>query len=214
MSAARRRGQTQPMSPRAVTSRPIIVAALIGLTIAALGIPSACGGDDDSSKGAATTTAPEPNVAKSEDPPKGGAAPGPTDEELQQDVREQEREREEDRKFDESFRESPFDKLVNKLPIREPPLYVEQYITTTGSHTIYTAVDRKRFLCDLNARQRGKAVAGFYRSADRVFRSGGVNDFVQVVTPATPTREELPALATARKGSVSLTKLGRDSDGC
>lgn len=171
---------------------------------------SGCAGDGGSSENprpGGTDASPAPDEKAKEQT-------GPTDEELQGEVRERERDREEDRKFDEAFRETRFDKLIAKLPIRKPPLYVEQYITTTGSHRVHTAVDRKRFVCELDVGERRKAVADFYRAADKVFRAGGVNDFVQVVTPTSQTTEELPAMATARKGSVSLTRLGRVRDRC
>jgi len=119
------------------------------------------------------------------------------------------REREEDREFDRHFEETPFEKLLDRLPIRKPPLHVEQYITTQGSHKVYTAVSKKRFLCQMTPHQRLAAVRAFYRHADAVVRRGGVKDFVQVVTPLAETAERLPALAVGRNGSVSLTKRGR-----
>lgn len=102
---------------------------------------------------------------------------------------------------------TPFDRLIARLPIRRAPLYVEQYITTQGSHTLYTAVAKQRF-CGMSAQQRVAAVKAFYRAASNAFRSAGINDFVQIVTPQAATTEKLPALAVAKGGSVSLTKLG------
>ncbi|MDQ4049487.1 MAG: hypothetical protein M3131_08940 [Actinomycetota bacterium] len=128
--------------------------------------------------------------------------------------REAEQDRREDREFDRGFRETAFEKLVGQLPIREPPLFVEQYITSRGSSTVYTAVAPKRFFCGRSPARRKAAVTAFYRDAAKLFRRRGVNNFVQVVTPIAETAERLPALATGRNGSVSLTKRGRAKGPC
>lgn len=128
--------------------------------------------------------------------------------------RERERDRKADRRFDRDFKESAFDKLVGKLPIRKPPLHVQQYITTSGSHRVYTAVDRGRFLCRMTPAQRRKAVAGFFRAADRVMRAGGIDDFAQTVTVTTQDAQDLPVLARAKRGSVTLTGQGRERSPC
>jgi len=91
---------------------------------------------------------------------------------------------------------------------------VQQYITSTGSHRVYTAVDRRRFLCRMTRAQRRRAVAGFFRAADRIMRAGGVDDFVQVVTVTSETTQNLPALAQARRGSVTLEGPARERNPC
>lgn len=213
-----------------------IRSALIALALTALVAAAGCGGDDDSSdeaKPAKTATGPDAEAlaraererriaaAKEKRAGKKGRPKKSRREIREQRAREaaqlrkeREQERREDREFDKGFEETPFDKLVDKLPIRKPPLYVEQYITDAKSHKLHTAVDRKRFFCKMTPRQRKKAVEGSYRAADKVMRSGGVTDFVQVVTLTAETLEDLPTLATARKGSVSLTKLGRGKGPC
>lgn len=128
--------------------------------------------------------------------------------------REAERDRKEDREFDRAFRQTAFEKLVGQLPVRKPPLYVEQYITEQKSHRIYTAVDPKRFFCGKTPARRKSAVSAFYRDASRSFRRRGIDDFVQVVTPLAETVDNLPALAVAREGSVSLTRRGRGKGPC
>lgn len=137
----------------------------------------------------------------------------PSDEELQEEVRERDRDRAEEQKFDDPFRRTRFDRLIAKLPIRKPPL-LRGAIHHHQRHKLYTAVNRKRFRCDLDVVQRKQAVADFYRTATKVFREGGVDDLVQVVTPASQTTEELPVIAMARDGSLPLTRLERARDGC
>ncbi len=119
-----------------------------------------------------------------------------------------------ERDFEKDFpKPTGFEKVVDALPIRKPPLYVEQYGTFEDSHRLETAVDRKRFFCGKTPDQRQAAVAAFYRSADRRFRASGIRDFVQVVTLPGKTGTG-PTLAVARQGSVSLTRLGRGRGRC
>lgn len=195
-----------------------------------------CGGDDDGSDGERAATSPtvtdrarEPDTRERRERAgkngRGASGKGrggvkkrlskaERERERARERREAERDRKEDREFDRAFRETAFEKLVGQLPVRKPPLYVEQYITQQNSHRIYTAVDPKRFFCGKTPARRKAAVSAFYREASRSFRRRGIDDFVQVVTPLAETVENLPALAVAREGSVSLTKRGRAKRRC
>lgn len=215
------------MTRRAVL--PFLVLLLAGTAIV-----SGCAGDEEPARkadpaadntntaGKPDSSASKPETAGAEAQDRGTKIPRESRAEkerrIKADAKQADRElkqlEEDDREFDKEFKQTRFDKLIAKLPIRKPPLFVEQYITTDDSHTVHTAVDRKRFLCRLNAGQRKRAVEDFYRAADKVFRAGGVKDFEQVVTPLSETTEQLPALATARKGSVSLTARGRSRGPC
>ena len=124
------------------------------------------------------------------------------------------RQRADDRKFDQAFKPTPFGKLVDRLAIRKPPLYVEQYVEIEGSHKLYTAVEPKRFFCGRSPSRRKAAVRMFYSDASRLFSRNGFSDFVQVVTPVSETAEKLPALAVGREGSVSLTSRGKGKGPC
>jgi hypothetical protein len=178
--------------------RRLIVLTLLAI---ALGL-AACGGDDSSDdKTAASTTA-----QKKRPPTEAEAARREAqDEKAQQEELKKEKESDED--FDRSFSESSFERLVGKLPLKAPPLYVQQYITGDG-HKLYTAVERQRF-CTLSPAKREAAVTASYKSADKSFRAAGVKDFEQVVTPLSDSIENLPALATASAGTVKLTARGR-----
>ena len=187
-----------------MTRRPtaLATAALLALALVAAG----CNGDEDDKKAAESTTT---TGARGKPAP----APKEREEALREaaEAKQQERELkgldEDDKEIEKSFEESPFERAILKLPIRKPPLYVEQYITGEG-HKAYTAVDEKRF-CKLSPAKREAAVTSFYKAADRDLRRAGVKDFVQVVTPLASTTEELPALATGRAGKVSLSRRGR-----
>lgn len=166
----------------------------------------------DSSAGKTNTAGAPADRAESGTTDKKGARPTPRGEKIEskaakarriaRDRKEQKRELErfekEERRFDEQFRETPFDKLIAKLPIRRPPLYVEQYITDKG-HTIYTAVARKRFVCKMSAQQRKKAVAEFYRAANKSFLAGGIKDLAVIVTPLAETIESFPRSRPQKK---------------
>lgn len=208
-----------------------LLAALAALAVAG------CSGDDDSDKDKASTAAETAPVGKpkartkSGEPAKksagakrsagkkGKTVKGTVSEaELQKEreaIRKEEAEdRKQDREFDREFSETALERIVSDLPIRKPPLFVEQYITSKGSSTVYTAVGPKRFFCGMSVARRKAAVTEFYRTADKRFRSKGVRDFVQVVTPVAETTERLPALAIGRKGSVRLTARGRAKGPC
>jgi len=174
---------------------------------------SSCGGGGDSAKKADSSTT-QTNLSENQDRPHGKPPPpkeaGRAKQEAadkKQQARELEALKKEDKKFDRSFKETSFERLVNKLPIQKPPLYVAQYISGDG-HKLYTAVDRKRF-CKMPAGQRKKAVESFFKAADASLRRANVTDFEQVVTPLSDSIDKLPALATARKGTITLTGLGR-----
>ena len=184
--------------------RAATILALVALLALALGA-SGCNGDDPE-KESGRSTATTRDRAKA--PP-----PRERDEALREAEEAQQQERElkdleqDDKELEESFEGTPFERAIQKLPIRRPPLYVEQYITGEG-HKVYTAVAERRF-CRMSAARREAAVTSFYKAADRSLRRAGVKDFVQVVTPLAATTEELPALATGRAGKVSLSRRGR-----
>lgn len=146
-----------------------------------------------------------------------------------------------DRAFDTRFQKTPFDRVVDKLPLREPPLHVLQWVLTDRSltldtraererfyrlperaqaqwlvpkveHKLYARVDEKQFYA-MSESARAAAVEAFYRDAEKLFQQAGIRDFVLVVAPLTETLEQLPELAVGRGGSASLTLLGRARPG-
>lgn len=184
--------------------RPVARLILLCLALVVAG----CGGDDDSDGAARTQTSTDELRPRTAPNPKevAGARQERADEKLKQ--REEKELEQGDEEFDKAFEETPFDRLVGRLPIRRPPLHVQQYISGDG-HKLYAAVIRKRF-CALSPTRRERAVSAFFRSADGTFRRGGVDDLELVVTPVSETLDRLPALATASGKSVTLTSRGRD----
>ena len=183
--------------------RPCI--ALIPLALA-LGL-AGCSGDDDSGEkaGAGTTT---DEVRRARTAPEGRDQAGARREAEEEKQRKRDLESlEDDRGFDRGFEDTPFDRLVDKLPLKEAPLHVQQYITGDG-HKVYAAVSRKQF-CGLSAARRQRAVESYFESANRTFRRAKVDDLEIAVTPASETLDKLPELATARGDTVTLTRLGR-----
>jgi hypothetical protein len=168
---------------------------------------SACGGDNGSETKSASSTTPTTNDGGKASAPHEAEQAKQEDRDKEEQKKELKQQAREDRQFDKSFTETSFERIAGKLPIRKPPLYVQQYITGDG-HKVYTAVDRKTF-CKLSVSAKQKAVASYFKSADALFRAGHVNDFQQVVTPVSDSIEKLPALATASGGSVKVTPLGR-----
>lgn len=68
------------------------------------------------------------------------------------------------RAFNEQFRKTPFDRAIDKLPLRKPPLEVEQWVTDSPPDKLGTEAARKRFY-RMSDRARQAAVRRFYRSA-------------------------------------------------
>ena len=213
-----------------MSSRRHLQARFCLVSLVAL-LAAGCSGDDEESGNekastnaeTAPVTKPEPRGKTADKRRRRGAKRTPAKKKLSKAELEKERralkreaarDRKEDREFDRGFEETPFEKLVSRLPVRKPPLFVEQYITSRGSSTVYTAVAPRRFFCGRSRARRRDAVASFYRDADRLFRRGGVDDFALVVTPIAETTESLPALATGRDGKVSLTRRGRGKGPC
>lgn len=68
------------------------------------------------------------------------------------------------RAFNEQFRKTPFDRAIDKLPLRKPPLEVEQWITDLPPDKLPTKAARERFY-RMPDRARKAAVRRYYRSA-------------------------------------------------
>ncbi|MGI8945964.1 MAG: hypothetical protein ACR2GL_06990 [Thermoleophilaceae bacterium] len=67
------------------------------------------------------------------------------------------------RAFDEQFRRSPFDRGIDKLPLRKPPLDVVQWVTDSPPDPLRTKAQRERFY-GMSQRAREAAVRKYYRS--------------------------------------------------
>lgn len=70
------------------------------------------------------------------------------------------------RAFNEQFRKTPFDKGIDKLPLRKPPLDVEQWVTDSPPDKLPTKAARERFY-RMSDRERAAAVRKFYRSGPK-----------------------------------------------
>lgn len=145
----------------------------------------------------------------------------------------------EDRAFERRFGETDVDRALDRLPLREPPLDVLQWVVTDVGEDLVSADrerrervyampegEREKLLepkvshevharvgrerwYGMSRRERARAVRAFYREAEAAFGAEGIDDLVLVVTPLNATTENLPPLAIGRAGSASLTLLGR-----
>lgn len=70
------------------------------------------------------------------------------------------------RAFNEQFRKTPFDKGIDQLPMRKPPLEVEQWITDLPPDKLTTEAARERFY-RMSRRARAAAVRKFYRTGPK-----------------------------------------------
>lgn len=115
--------------------------------------------------------------------------------------------------LEEEFAQTPFGGAVDELPLRKPPLHVQQFVLEGDSHDLVVRVAPRRFLCDLSAEQRVTAVRAYFTAAERVMRDAGVRDFRLTVDAVRDTGEVRP-LARASERGVHLTARGRDTRSC
>ena len=155
---------------------------------------AACGGDDDD-----------------------GADPAKLRDEAAKSFKASERQAKRDRQRDPDARDDerrePFVAVATTLPIRRPPLPIQQYVLDRG-HRIIARPSARDFFCDRDVDERRLAVEAFYREADKRFRAGGIRDFSLLVAEHSPTLESIKPLATAEDGKVELTKRGRGDRDC
>lgn len=122
-------------------------------------------------------------------------------------------EREQDEAVEAEFAPTAFDSAVDTLPLREPPLYVRQFVLEDGSHELVVRVKPRRFLCETSAEQRVAAVRAYFTAAERIMRESGIGDFTLTVDAVRETAEVRP-LAEASARGVRLTGRGRDTRSC
>ena len=67
------------------------------------------------------------------------------------------------RAFDQQFRRTPFDKAIDELPLRKPPLDVVQWVTDLPADKLRSKAQRERFY-RMAEPARAAAVKMFYRS--------------------------------------------------
>jgi hypothetical protein len=108
--------------------------------------------------------------------------------------------------------ETPFDRVIDTLPIREPPLPVQQYMSFGGRHLLVVRPTAHDYYC-LSVGQRQAVVAAFSAQATPLFRSRGIHD-ASFVFDALRSTGVVHPLARARGSSVSLTALGRQRRSC
>ncbi len=109
---------------------------------------------------------------------------------------------------------SAFEAVVNDLPLREPPLPVEQYVANEGGRQLVARLAPKAFFCGRDAAARKAAVSDLYELTRRRFRARGVSGIELVVAPLTASVQDIRPLARGRGGSVALTKRGRGRGPC
>lgn len=143
------------------------------------------------------------------------AAENAGDEEKVADLEQQLRDTdaEEEAELEEEFAQTPFDKVIDRLPLDRPPLYVGQFMTEDEGHRLIVRPPARRFFCGRTLDQRLDAVRKYYEDADRHMRKAGIRDFELVVDSLRDTGE-VRALARAKDGEVRLTKRGSGPGPC
>jgi|SRR5215213_604373 len=107
-----------------------------------------------------------------------------------------------------------FSASVDELPIRKPPLPIQQYVITKGSHEIIARPNARDYFCLGGVDARHAAVIAFYTEARRRFSMRRIRDFSLVIAPISPTLEHIRPLAHARDDTVTLTGFGQTERAC
>jgi len=106
-----------------------------------------------------------------------------------------------------------FEAFLDVLPIRKPPLPIQQYMSAEGSARLVARPRARDFFCGWDIATRKAAIEAFYRQAVRVARAARVRGFSLVVDALRETGDVRP-LAYGRHGSVTLTRRGRKRGSC
>lgn len=122
-------------------------------------------------------------------------------------------ERVQDEAIEEEFAaNTPYDKAVDSLPIKKPPLYVEQVMLDT-TRTLVVRTKSRRFFCGRTEEQRLAAVGDYYGLAESAMTANGIEDFALIVDGLRETGDVKP-LARGADGKVALTARGRGRGPC
>jgi len=116
-----------------------------------------------------------------------------------------------ERSSDRGATSQDFDRAVERLDIKQPPLRVQQTIQFGKSHRLYVAVRRRYFLCTLSVPERRRAVEEFFARSRHQLEDAGVNDFSMVVTRVQSAGMNYPRWAVAGPQRIRLTQAGRRS---
>ena len=109
---------------------------------------------------------------------------------------------------------SRLEQAQERLPIREPPLPIQQYVLTDGSHDVVARLDSRDFFCIGDQGARRAAIEAYFDQAETAFRKHDIDDFSLTVALNSEDINHFKVLARAdRAHGVKLTERGR-SDRC
>jgi hypothetical protein len=108
--------------------------------------------------------------------------------------------------------DEPYERAIDQLPLREPPLYVIQFLLD-DTHELVVRVRPRRFFCGRSPEQRLAAVRAYYEQARRAMIANDIVDFVMIVDETRETGT-ITALARASGDDVALTARGRGRGPC
>jgi hypothetical protein len=109
---------------------------------------------------------------------------------------------------------SRMERALAGLPIGEPPLPIQQYISTEGKHELVARPNAMDFFCIGGVEARRAAVAAFFAEARKRFVRYGLDDFSLVIASNSSDISQIRPLARVRRGIVTLTPLGHSRRDC
>lgn len=117
------------------------------------------------------------------------------------------------RAFDKQFRRTPFDKVVDELPLRKPPLHVQQWVLDSPTDKLRTKAERERFY-RMPERKREAIVKAFYASGThKLYARVDRERFYGMSVRARGGREGLLSrrAAALQAGGYQRLRAGRDT---
>jgi len=187
----------------------MVRASALAACALAVGVLGACGGDDSPSR--ERTPNPQSTPASERD--------GTTDQ-IARGSRDPKRFRTEAAdSFAEAGRGAPregsrLDQALGELPVRLPPLPVQQYVVTDGSHRIVARLDSRDYYCIGDPSARRAAIEAYVSEAEATFAGHDIDDLALTVALNSDDINDFKVLARADHTSgVKLTTLGR-ADRC
>ena len=109
---------------------------------------------------------------------------------------------------------SSLEQAQAELPVREPPLPIQQYILADGSHDVVARPDLRDFFCIGGPVARRAAIEAYFDRAEETFKRHGIDDFSLTIALNSDTIDDFKVLARAsRARGIKLTKRGR-ADRC
>src|SRR5215204_133477 len=105
-----------------------------------------------------------------------------------------------------SAKGSRLEQAQDKLPIRQPPLPIQQYVFTDKSHRVVARLDPPDYFCIGDTTARRAAIEAYFTEAREAFSTHDIGDLTLIVALTSENIDHFKVLARADQAGVKLTK--------